>query len=316
MRAVPFILLLFPVLMLAALACGGGDAESTTVAAPTRAAQTQTTLEPATATGESERETRETTEPAPTMEPTATNAPTETWRVRRAHFRSGCHFSPGSHAPPEDTPVPATVAPAPTEAPEEDPVETGAGPDSFLVGEGSQITFTVEEELNRTPVRFDAVITGTGLAGYANLDGSPSVIVLDLHSLESDQSFRDRYIRQRMFPETPVATVTFERLPDLPPTFFEGEETEGTLDGSLQIGENVAPLTFDVAARHDGSVINVLGRTTSPGSSWAWPNQSSAPWPIWPKRFACRCWLWRTSSRVGASRSVMEGQFGILRKQE
>ena len=268
MRAVPFILLLFPVLMLAALACGGGDAESTTVAAPTRAAQTQTTLEPATATSESERETRETTEPAPTMEPTATNAPTEPAESSEptpdpdATSGPDATSAPEPTPAPEDTPVPATVAPAPTEAPEEDPVETGAGPDSFLVGEGSQITFTVEEELNRTPVRFDAVITGTGLAGYANLDGSPSVIVLDLHSLESDQSFRDRYIRQRMFPETPVATVTFERLPDLPPTFFEGEETEGTLEGSLQIGENVAPLTFDVAARHDGSVINVLGRTT------------------------------------------------------
>ena len=130
------------------------------------------------------------------------------------------------------------------------------------MGEGSQITFTVAEETNFSPVRFDAVISGTGISGFANLDGSPSVIYLDLHSLESDQSFRDRYIQQRMFPNTPIATVTFERLPDLPPTFFEGEETSGTLDGSLQIGETVTPLTFDVLARHDGSAVNVLGKTT------------------------------------------------------
>ena len=262
MRAVPFILLLFPVLMLAALACGGGDAESTTVAAPTRAAETQTTLEPGASTGESEQETRETTEPAPTMEPTATNAPTEPAESSEPTPDPDATSAPEPTPAPEDTPVPATVTPAPTEAPEHDPVETGAGTDSFLVGEGSQITFTVEEELNRTPVRFDAVIAGSGLSGFANLDGSASVIVLDLHSLESDRSFRDRYIRDRMFPTTQTATVTIDRLPDLPRSFFDGEETTGTLEGSLQIGENVTPLTFDVVARHDGSAINVLGRTT------------------------------------------------------
>ncbi len=116
--------------------------------------------------------------------------------------------------------------------------------------------------MNRVPVRFDAVVSSTGLTGFANLDGSPSTITLDLHSLESDQSFRDRYIRQRMFPGTPTATVTVERLPDLAQSFFDGEETEGTLDGSLQIGDTVTPLTFDVVARHDGDVINVLGKTT------------------------------------------------------
>ena len=120
----------------------------------------------------------------------------------------------------------------------------------------------MEEELNRVPVRFDAVVSSTGLTGFANLDGSPSTITLDLHSLESDQSFRDRYIRNRLFPNTPTATVVVENLPDLPQGFFDGEESSGTLEGSLQIGETVTPLTFDVTARHDGSVINILGKTT------------------------------------------------------
>ena len=161
------------------------------------------------------------------------------------------------------TPTPApTEAPVPTETPEEAPAETGAGPGSFLVGEESEITFTVEEELNRTPVRFDAVISGTGLTGYAYLDGSPSVITLDLHSLESDQSFRDRFIRDRMFPNTPEATVTFDQLADLPQSLFDGEVTTGTLDGSLQIGDTATPLTFEVEARLDPGVINVLGKTT------------------------------------------------------
>ncbi len=65
-----------------------------------------------------------------------------------------------------------------------------------------------------------------------------------------------------MFPNTPTATVTVDSLPDLPESFFDGEDTEGKLVGSPQIGDAGTPLTFDVVARHDGSVINVLGKTT------------------------------------------------------
>ena len=157
-----------------------------------------------------------------------------------------------------------TLAPAPTDepAPTTAPTESGEAGQSFIIGEGSKITFTVEEELGRAPVRFDAVISSTGLSGTANLDGQPSVVTLDLHSLSSDQQFRDRYIQSRMFPDTPEAIVTVDQLPDLPQGFFDGQETTGQLDGSLQIGENVTPLVFDVTARKDGNTINILGLTT------------------------------------------------------
>ena len=139
----------------------------------------------------------------------------------------------------------------------------GESDDPFVVGEGSQITFTVEEELSFAPVRFDAVISSDQLGGYANLDGSPSEFNLDLHSLESDQRNRDRYIRQRMFPDSPVATIVFENIPDLPQGFLDGDESSGTLEGLLKIGDRETPLVFDVVARLDnGNVLNVLGSTT------------------------------------------------------
>ena len=162
---------------------------------------------------------------------------------------------------------PATATPAPA-APTQEPAPTDAAPateesgQSFVIGDGSEITFTVEEELGGSPIRFDAVISSTTLSGAANLDGQPSVVTLDLHSLESDQRFRDRYIQSRMFPDTPEAVVTVEALPDLPQSFFDGETTTGELAGSLQIGDAVTPLVFEVEARHDGDTINVLGRTT------------------------------------------------------
>ena len=196
---------------------------------------------------------------APTSAPTSTTAPTP---------------APTSAATPPATAAPTTAArpaatstPVPVESrPEPTPAAVSAQPDgeaqSFIIGEGSEITFTVEEELGRAPIRFDAVISSTGLSGTANLDGQSSVVTLDLHSLSSDQQYRDRYIQSRMFPDTPEAIVTVDQLPGLPRSFFDGETTTGQLDGSLQIGDTVTPLVFDVEARHDGDVINVLGRTT------------------------------------------------------
>ena len=165
-------------------------------------------------------------------------------------------------------PPPPAAAGAATETPVDTPGPAASGSgevigsDAYIIGEGSEITFTVEEELGRAPVRFDAVISSTGLAGVANLGGEPSVVTLDLHSLESDQQYRDQYIRNRLFPDTPEAIVTVDQLPELPQSFLDGEETAGQLDGSLQIGETVTPLVFDVTARRDEGSISILGKTT------------------------------------------------------
>ena len=234
--------------VIAALAVGfglvtQGDSESGELALPPpptarpTAAVTPTPAATATAAPAPAATAAATAVPAPTAVPTTTAARPATAR-----------------------PVPATATPEP--APTAVPEEPSEAAQTFIIGEGSKITFTVEEELGRSPVRFDAVISSTGLTGAANLDGQPSVVTLDLHSLSSDQSFRDRYIRSQMFPDTPEAVFTVDRLPELPQSFYDGEETEGELSGSLQIGEAVTPLLFEVTARRDDGVINVLGRTT------------------------------------------------------
>ena len=198
--------------------------------------------------------------------PTATPAPTATPYPTGMPYPTATPLPTSRHRTtltlvPTPTPVfPRSSLPTPT------PIPLRTVPDgeplTFLIGEGSKITFTVEEELGKAPVRFDAVISSTSLSGVANLDGRPSVIHLDLHSLESDQQYRDRYIQSSMFPDTRTATLSVERLPELPQSFFDGEETEGTLSGSLQIGATITPIKFNVVARHDGHVINVLGSTT------------------------------------------------------
>ena len=171
--------------------------------------------------------------------------------ITQGDAESGDLALPPSPSATPSAPATATTAPPPS----------GATAQAFIVSEGSKITFTVAEELSNVPLRFDAVITSTGLSGTANLDGQPSVVTLDLHSLSSDQTYRDEYIRERLFSATPEAVFTVGQLPDLPQGFLDGEETNGELSGSLQIGEAVTPLVFQVEARRDGDVINVLGLT-------------------------------------------------------
>ena len=250
-----------------------GDAESGDLALPPPPSRASTltadppspTVEPSSTAMPVATTTVPTVEPTSTVMPvattvTATVEPTST--VTPVATTVTATVEPTSTAMPVATPVAATATatPEPVATPAEDGGETAE--EGFIIGEGSKITFTVEEELRGSPVRFDAVMSSTGLSGTANLDGKPSVVTLDLHSLTSDQSFRDRYVRDRMFPNTPEAVVTVEELPDLPQSFFEGAEFTGQLEGSLQIGETATPLVFDVTARHDGDVINVLGLTT------------------------------------------------------
>ena len=250
-----------------------GDAESGDLALPPPPSRASTlTADPPSPTVEPTSTAMPVaTTAAPTVEPTSTAMPVATTVTATVEPTSTAMpvattvtatVEPTSTAMPVATPVAATATA--TLEPVATPAEAGGetAEEGFIIGEGSKITFTVEEELRGSPVRFDAVMSSTGLSGTANLDGQPSVVTLDLHSLTSDQSFRDRYVRDRMFPNTPKAVVIVEDLPDLPQSFFEGAEFTGQLQGSLQIGETVTPLVFDVTARHDGDVINVLGLTT------------------------------------------------------
>ena len=164
---------------------------------------------------------------------------------------------------PADTPAP-TAAPVDTLTPTEPPA---ADPGSYegvtyVVGEGSEATFTVEEKLSSLPLPNDAVVRTTALSGEVHFDGRPSVIDIQLHELESDQSRRDRYIRERMFPNDPIATFTLPDTRPLPTGFYEGEEVSTEIIGQLEIKGVQAPVIFQVEARDDGDVVHILGRTS------------------------------------------------------
>ena len=105
------------------------------------------------------------------------------------------------------------------------------------------------------------MVRTSAISGEIHLDGLPSVIHIDLHQLSSDQQLRDRYIRQRMFPNDPTASFAVVDFGQLPEGFTEGETVTGLVSGSLTLRGITVPLSFEVEARDDGDVLLVLGRT-------------------------------------------------------
>jgi polyisoprenoid-binding protein YceI len=135
----------------------------------------------------------------------------------------------------------------------------------FEVSQGSKATFTVGEELVRVPVPIEAVLSTTNLSGEVRLDGQPSSITINLHSLTSDQANRDRYVRTQMFPQHPTATISIGSVTPLPAGFTDGNEVKAQVKGVLSIRGVEAPMTFEVEARDDGDVVFVVAR-----SSFTW----------------------------------------------
>ena len=181
------------------------------------------------------------------------------------------------------TPAQGILAPTSTPAPEPppstpeptEPAPSGPGQVqgvTYVVGEGSEATFTVEEKLASLPLPNDAVVRTMALSGEVHLDGQPSVINIDLHQLASDQERRDRYIRERMFPNNPILTFTVKNLGQLPEPLPVGEVITRQVSGELSIRGVTKPLTFDVEARLDPDTLFILGRT-----SFTWDDLEISP---------------------------------------
>lgn len=156
-----------------------------------------------------------------------------------------------------------TRGPFPTSEASGVPREVGEYVDiTFIVSEGSEATFTVGEKLVRLPLPSDAVMRTTALSGEVRLDGRSSVIQIDLHQLSSNQNFRDRYVREQMFPDHPIATLTLSDVGPIPDGLASGDEVTTRVTGSLEIRDVMIPLEFDIEARDDGDVMFILARTT------------------------------------------------------
>ena len=133
----------------------------------------------------------------------------------------------------------------------------------FAVAEGSKATFSVGEVLAGVNIpNYEAVMHTTGLSGEVRLDGGASLVTLDLHSMTSDEPYRDRYVQSRMFPGQPSASVSFGDLTPLPDGFTNGDPVSTEVNGTLSINGMDVPLAFVIEARDDGDEVFVVGRST------------------------------------------------------
>ena len=133
------------------------------------------------------------------------------------------------------TSAPTPTTPAEATAPAVTPAAPAGGTSGqYVVTEGSEITFTVGEVLSRFPTPIEAVLRTSKLSGQINLDGQPSTVEVDLHSLNSDQQYRDRYVKLQMFPQHPVATFTVDSVTELPGEFDSGDTFQHSVSGTPQ----------------------------------------------------------------------------------
>ena len=194
--------------------------------------------------------------PAPTPEAGAPTGPTATPMPE---------VVPPAPSPDAATTAPAADAPTPPPAEEPAPVERSTGDVDgivFVVSEGSKATFAVGEVLANVSIpNYEAVMVTTGLSGEVRLDGGASVVTVDLHSMTSDEPYRDGYVQRRMFPGQPSASVSFGDLTPLPGGFTNGDEVTTEVAGTLNINDMDVPLTFTITARDDGDEVFVLGRS-------------------------------------------------------
>jgi len=133
---------------------------------------------------------------------------------------------------------------------------------TFVVGAGSQSTFTVTEKLANLPAPSDAVMRTSAISGSIFLDGRPSIVKIDLSRLSSDQSRRDNFIRQNLFRGNTDATFTVTALPALPEAYTSGQVVKMAVPGVLTINGADRPMSFEVEARLDGTTLNLVGRTS------------------------------------------------------
>jgi hypothetical protein len=128
----------------------------------------------------------------------------------------------------------------------------------YSVGEGSEATFTVNEKLSRLPLPNDAVLRTGEISGEIDLSKGTASLVINLHALKNDQSRRDGYVRDRMFPRQPEATISITDFPEVPTSFSDGQPFFSTVLATVNVNGTDAEIEFSIEARLDPNRLLVL----------------------------------------------------------
>jgi polyisoprenoid-binding protein YceI len=137
---------------------------------------------------------------------------------------------------------------------------TTASATSWTLTDASKASIRVREQLVGVSLPSDAVLTATGVKGSfaLNADGtfaSGSKITVDLTTLSSDERDRDNFIKRDTLQVSQFPTAEF--VPTKTSGLTLPLATSGTftftLTGNITIKGKTKEVTFDVAAKRDGS---------------------------------------------------------------
>jgi polyisoprenoid-binding protein YceI len=155
---------------------------------------------------------------------------------------------------------------------------SGAGVLRFTVDPAqSSATYVVREKLARLPIETDAVgVTADSAEGdvtgdlYVTREGlataNKSTFKVDLNTLRSDESLRDRFVRsdalQTNRGNNRYAEFTIDTVSGFPSGYVEGTEVSLTLTGQMTIHGVTKPVTFQVKARQAGEFLTATADTS------------------------------------------------------
>ena len=148
------------------------------------------------------------------------------------------------------------------------PVEVAEGAERFVLVDGSQVTYRIDERLGGSDST--AVGTTTVLAGEIAVDReTPSdsvlgTIVVNVERFESDSTLRDKRVRHDFLESTefPHATFVPTSVDGLPDTSADGERIPVEITGDLTVKETTATETFSGWVRIDDDRLTAEMSTT------------------------------------------------------
>lgn len=165
----------------------------------------------------------------------------------------------------------AQAAGAPTVAP--DAGSSTGGQTYAVLSDRSEAAYFADETLASIGLPSTAKGSTTKVSGTFHLttDGTaldtsqPSMFTVDLTSLKSDKSMRDRRVQNTLETGTyPTATFTAGSATGYDPGIAAGQEQSLKLTGILDLHGVKKEVTWDVKARKAGNVITALATVTFP----------------------------------------------------
>lgn len=123
--------------------------------------------------------------------------------------------------------------------------------------DGNEARYRVREQLLHVDLPSDAVgathaVTGTILLdGAGHLVPNGSKITVDVRPLQSDRSYRDRYVQGRLLETATYPNVEFtpKSISGFPATIAASGDFSFSVTGDLAVRNATHPVTWDVTAR-------------------------------------------------------------------